>query len=57
MNSPYMNANCNNWDVYVYSVVFAMNNSVNASLDFSPFDVVFAQRPKFPLVVPTRHTF
>ena len=52
-----MNTNCNNWGVYVYSVVFAINNSVNASLGYSPFDVVFAQRPKFPLVVSTRHTF
>ena len=55
--TPYMNANCNNWDVYVHSVVFAMNNSVNAGLGYSPFEVIFAQRPRFPLAVPTRQTF
>ena len=55
--TPYMNPNCNNWDVYLHSVVFAMNNSVNAGLGYSPFEVIFAQRPSFPLVVPTKQTF
>ena len=55
--TPYMNANCNNWDIYIHSVVFAMNNSVNAGLSYSPFEVIFAHRPRFPLVVPTKQTF
>ena len=55
--TPYMNANSNNRDIYIHSVVFTMNNSVNAGLSYSPFEVIFAHRPRFPLVVPTKQTF
>ena len=47
--TPFMNDKCNNWDQMVNSVVFSMNNSVNASMGYSPFEIVYGQRPKFPL--------
>ena len=30
-------------------IVFSMNNTVNSSLGYSPHEVVFGQRPRFPL--------
>ena len=47
--TPFMNKDCNNWDKYLPSVVFAINNAVNSSTGYSPFEVLFGQRPKFPL--------
>ncbi|WAQ98060.1 POL4-like protein [Mya arenaria] len=55
--TPYMNADCNNWDLYLHTVVFAMNNSVHSGQGYSPFEIVYAQRPRFPLVVSTESTF
>jgi hypothetical protein len=55
--TPYMNDDCNNWDLHLDSVVFAMNNAVNSSLGYSPFEVVFSQRPRFPMVVSPKDTF
>lgn len=55
--TPYMNADCSNWDINLHSVVFAMNNAVHAGLGYSPFEIVFAQRPKFPLVISPQVTF
>ena len=46
---PFMNDKGNNWDQMVNLVVFSMNNSVNASIGYSPFKIVYGQRPKFPL--------
>ena len=39
-----------NWDVELSSVVFAINQSCHSSTGFSPFEVIFGQRPKFPLL-------
>ena len=47
--TPYMNDKCNNWDTMVHSVVFSMNHSVNTSNGYSPFEIIYGQRPKFPL--------
>ena len=47
--TPFMHKECNNWDTYLPSVVFAINNAVNSSTGYSPFEVLFGQRPKFPL--------
>ncbi|XP_069103156.1 uncharacterized protein [Argopecten irradians] len=52
--TPYMNDECNNWDTVLPAVTFSMNNSVHKSTGFSPFEVIFAQRPKFPLVNHTK---
>ena len=46
--TPYMNDKCNNWDQMANPVVFSMNNSVNSSLGYSPFEIIYGQRPKFP---------
>lgn len=54
--TPFMNKDCNNWDVYLPSVVFAINNAVNSSTGYSPFEVLYGQRPKFPLANHT-HSF
>ena len=54
--TPYMNTDANNWDFYLPTVVFAFNLSVNSSMGYSPFEVLYAQRPKFPLVNHT-HSF
>ena len=47
--TPYMNKRGTNWDQYLSAVVFAMNSAVNASTGYSPFEVIFGERPKFPL--------
>lgn len=47
--TPYMNKQGTNWDQYLLAVVFAMNNAVNASTGYSPCEVIFGYRPKFPL--------
>ena len=44
--TPFMN---DKWDQMVNSVVFSMNNSVNTSMGYSPFEIIYGQRPKFPL--------
>lgn len=44
-----MNDKCNNWDQIVNSVVFSMNDSINTSMGYSPFEIIYGQRPKFPL--------
>ena len=51
--TPYMNKQSTNWDQYLPAVVFAMNIAVNASTGYSPFEVIFGERPKFPL---SRHS-
>lgn len=47
--TPFMNAQCNNWDLMTPAIVFSMNNATNSSMGYSPFEVVYAKRPKFPL--------
>ena len=37
------------WEEAISSVVFSMNSSVNSSLDYSPFEIVYGKRPSFPL--------
>ncbi|CAG2218638.1 unnamed protein product [Mytilus edulis] len=37
------------WETEINSVTFSMNSSVNSSIDFSPFEIVFGKRPKFPV--------
>lgn len=44
-----MNDRCNNWDIMTPVVVFSMNNAVNSSTGYSPFEILYVQRPKFPL--------
>ncbi|MES9904353.1 MAG: integrase [Sedimenticola sp.] len=48
--TPYMDTLCRNWEQVLPSVTFAINSAVNSGLGYSPFELLFGQRPKFPLV-------
>ncbi|KAK3097378.1 hypothetical protein FSP39_009117 [Pinctada imbricata] len=48
--TPFVEGNKRNWDVQLSSIVFAINQSVNTSTGFSPYEVIFGSRPKFPLL-------
>lgn len=37
------------WEDILPAVVFAINNSVNSSTGYSRFELMYGQRPKFPL--------
>lgn len=37
------------WDEVLPAIIFAWNSSVHSTLRYSPFEVVFGQRPRFPL--------
>ena len=52
--TPYLENGLANWQDMLPSIVFAMNSSVNSSLGYSPHEIVFGERPKFPLSTPTR---
>jgi hypothetical protein len=52
-----MNDVCSNWDLHLDCVAFAMYNAVNSSLSYSPFEVVFSQRPRFPMFFSPKDTF
>ena len=47
--TPYVDKQKRNWDDKLPSIVFAINQSVNSTLGYSPFEVVFGYRPRFPL--------
>lgn len=47
--TPFLTTHVNTWDTIVPAIVFSMNNAVNASMGYSPFEILYAQRPKFPL--------
>lgn len=48
--TPYVSTDKSNWENCLSSVVFSINCSVNTSLGYSPYEIVFGCRPKFPLV-------
>ena len=48
--TPYISVDKSNWEDCLSSIVFSINCSVNLSLGYSPFEIVFGSRPKFPLV-------
>jgi len=45
--TPYMDTQ--NWLQMLPPIVFSINNTVNSSLGYSPHEIVFGQRPRFPL--------
>ena len=47
--TPFVQQDCNTWDEFVPGTVFAINSAVNASSGYSPYEVVFGCRPRFPL--------
>ncbi|KAK3106454.1 hypothetical protein FSP39_020404 [Pinctada imbricata] len=38
------------WDTFLQGTVFSMNTTVNSSSGFSPFEVIYGHRPRFPLL-------
>lgn len=44
------------WEDVLHGVVFSMNNTPNSSLQYSPFEIVFGTRPKFPLSLHVKET-
>ena len=47
--TPYMSPDKRNWQDVLPAIVFSMNNTVNSTLGYSPFEVIYAKRPHFPL--------
>lgn len=47
--TPYVKSNIRIWDDVLQFVLFAMNSSVNNSLGYSPFEVIYGHRLQFPL--------
>ena len=47
--TPYVNSKCNNWIEVLPSITFSFNQSVNATTGYSPHEIVFEQRPHFPM--------
>jgi hypothetical protein len=50
--SSYVNKNSNNWVDFLSSITFSINQSVNAGVGYLPHEIIFRQRPKFPMVTP-----
>lgn len=46
--TPFIQKN-HQWDDILPAVTFSMNSTVNASTKYSPFEVVYGLRPRFPL--------
>ena len=38
------------WESELNAVLFSMNSSVNNSLQYSPFEIIYGKRPNFPLL-------
>ncbi|CAC5403777.1 unnamed protein product [Mytilus coruscus] len=49
--------NNTNWEDFIPSIVFSMNNSVNEGTKYSPFEIIYGQRPSFPLSCVTKTAF
>lgn len=44
-----MNDQSNNWEYLLPAIVFSMNASVNSTSGYSPHEIVYGHRPRFPL--------
>ena len=47
--TPYMNSKLNNWIDVLPCITFSINQSVHSGSKYSPHEIIFGQRPKFPL--------
>ena len=48
----------NNWDQYLYSIVFAYNTGLHSTTNFSPFELMYGRRANLPIdQPPTTFTF
>ena len=50
--TPYVNNKTNKWPSVLSSITFSMNQSVNTGMGYSPHEIVYGHRPKFPLIAP-----
>ena len=50
--TPYVNERTNKWADILSCITFSMNQSVNNSMGYSPHEIVFGHRPKFPFIAP-----
>lgn len=53
--TPYTSNDRKSWNKFLPAVVFAMNTSANSSSGFSSYEIIYGQRPKFPLTNPIRN--
>ncbi len=52
--TPYLQGNIRDWDSVLPAVIFSINCSVNSTVGYSPYEIIFARRPQFPLAnIPT----
>ncbi|CAF3405307.1 unnamed protein product [Rotaria socialis] len=47
----------NNWDEYLYPIVFAYNTGVHSTTNFTPFELTFGRAANLPTDRPTTFTF
>ncbi|CAF1518127.1 unnamed protein product, partial [Rotaria sordida] len=45
----------NNWEEYLSPVVFAYNTSAHSTTHYSPFELQFGRKPRFPIDTPSSH--
>ena len=55
--TPYMNSKLNNWIDVLPCITFSINQSVHTGSKYSPHEIIYGQRPKFPLSAPTPPDF
>ena len=55
--TPYMNSKLNNWIDVLPCITFSINQSVHTGSKYSPHEIIYGQRPKFPLSPPTPPDF
>lgn len=53
--TPYISNDRKSWNKFLPAVVFALNTSANSSSGFSSYEIIYGQRPKFPLTNPIRN--
>jgi transposase InsO family protein len=54
--AKYCNADRNNWDIYLPSIVYAYNHGVHHSTGFTPYQLAFGRQPRHPFET-SRSTF
>ena len=53
--TPYIEKG-SNWEDVLPGIIFSMNSTPNASSKYSPFEIVFGERPKFPISLHIKDT-
>jgi len=50
--AKFCNADQNNWDTYLPSIVYAYNNGIHNSTGFTPYQLAFGRQPRHPFTQP-----